>query len=230
MLFITLTYDTKRCDPDTAWKHIGEEFHLFHNKLRKQFGKVEIFRTWESTNNFYPHVHMIALFWDHSFNVIKHEDRTGVISYRIPYKTRTLISNYWHSNVDVQALQNTHEGLNELTKYITKDLCSEKGDKTNSMIWLHRKQSYSVSKNFVKQLTGWNINLEEPSNFDLINEMCNCNHDIINWEFIGILRGRDLRLSGDVWCLDLKKPPPRVMDLLIHEFFRWRGRGGSYSL
>ncbi|PNX45730.1 MAG: hypothetical protein BV457_09005, partial [Thermoplasmata archaeon M9B1D] len=139
-LFVTLTYDNKRCDPNTAWKNIGSEFHLFHNNLRKQYGAVEVFRTWETTNHYYPHVHAMILFRSKSFPVLKHINKDNTISWRIPYKEKLKISKYWHSSIDVQALMDTNEGVKELTKYITKDLCSEKGDKTNAMIWFHRKQ------------------------------------------------------------------------------------------
>lgn len=228
-LSVVLTCDDKRCDPDTAWENIGKEFHLFHNNLRKMYGSVEVFRTWESTNNYYPHVHMIILFWDHSFPVIQHQDKDGSLSYRIPYHEKEKIAKHWHSHVDVQVLDDTKGGIKELTKYITKDLCSDKGDKTNAMICLHGKQSYAISKGFMKAITGWYIEFNEPTNVDLINQMCNCNHDVVKWEFIGILRGVDLGFSSNVWCVDLKKPPPRVSKLILYEYERWKSlHGGRY--
>lgn len=221
LLFITLTYDTKRKNTDCAWIDIGKEFHLFHNNLRKKYGKVEIFRTWESTQNYYPHVHCMILFWDHDFPVIEHTNRDGQTTYRIPYKDVQDIAGYWHSNIDVQAMQDTHGCIKELTKYITKDLCSNKGDKTNAMIWLYRKQSYAISKGFTKAICGWEIDYSEPTNADLINQMCNCNQRPIKFEFLGILRGKHLGFGADIWRIELKKPPPRVYDLIKKEQLRW---------
>jgi hypothetical protein len=221
VLFITLTYDNKKCGIDQAWKNIGVEFHLFHNNLRKMYGAVEVFRTWESTQNCYPHIHSIFLFEEHSFPVILHEDKNGVVSYRIPYNEKEKIGKHWHSNIDIQALQDTQGGVKELTKYITKDLCSKKGDITNAMLCLHNKRSYAISKGFVKAITGWYINCNEPTNYDLINQMCNCNSDVVKWEFLGILRGRDLGFSDNIWCVDYKKPPPRVIELVLKERKRW---------
>jgi len=226
-LFVTLTYDNKLCSPDTAWQNIGKEFHLFHNNLRKQYGRVEVFRTWEATNHYYPHVHALIIFWDHTFPVLKHINKDSSISWRIPYKEKQKITKYWHSSIDVQALMDTNEGIKELTKYITKDLCSEKGDKTNSMIWFHRKQGYSISKgfvNFMNVILRKDLGFNEPSNFDLINNMCNCNQDFIKWEFMGILRGHDLGFSSDMWVIDLKKPPPRVIEMVLNEYKRWTSR------
>jgi hypothetical protein len=178
-------------------------------------------RTWESTNSFYPHVHCIILFEEESFNVITHIDKSGEISYRIPYKQKQDIAKYWHSNIDIQAVDSTHGAVLELTKYITKDLCSNKGDVTNSMIWLFGKQGYSISKGFIKSISGFDIDINEPNNSDLIKEMCNCNQDKVKWEFVGILRGKHLGFNGDIWYVELKKPPPRVADLLIQEHMRW---------
>ena len=221
LLFVTLTYDTNLKNSDCAWLDIGKDFHLFHNNLRKKYGKVEIFRTWESTQNYYPHVHCMILFWDKDFSVLEHTNDDGKLTYRIPYKEVQDIAKYWHSNVDVQAMQDTHGCIKELTKYITKDLCSNKGDKTNAMIWLFRKQSYAISKGFTKAICGWNIDFNEPTNYDLINQMCNCNQPNTKLEFLGILRGRDLRMCGDIWHVELKKPPPRVYDLIKSEQLRW---------
>jgi hypothetical protein len=223
-LFVTLTYDNNRCSDNTAWKNIGDEFHLFINNLRKHYGKIEVFRSWETTNHFYPHVHALILFPTHSFIVLKHIDKEGKITYRIPYKEKQNLAKHWHSNIDIQALQDTQGGIKELTKYITKDLCSNKGDKTNAMIWFHRKQGYSISKGFIKWLTGWNIDFNEPTNTDLINNMCNCNHEFVKWEFMGILRGVDLGFPPDIMCFELKKPPPRVIQMVLNEYKRWNSR------
>jgi len=223
ILFVTLTYDTKRSDPDQAWHNVGSEFHLFCNNLRKQYDKIEIFRTWESTDNYYPHVHALIAFRDHSFPVFTHKDKI-----RISTKDRDKIKSYWHSHVDIQGISDTQGAINELVKYVTKDLCSRKGDKTNSMIWLHRKQSYSVSKHFVQLIKGCFAEVEGVQPNALLNiEMCNCNSSYYIWEFIGILRGVDLRLGSDLWVVDTDKPPPRVLDMLEYEHTRWlTSRGG----
>lgn len=227
ILFVTLTFDNKLCCSEDAWDRIGSDFHLFHNNLRKQYGKVEVFRTWESTNHYYPHVHCIILFWDYDFPVLQHTDKKGEFSYRIPYKEKQKISKYWHSNIDVQAVSDTVGSVKELTKYITKDLCSLKGDKTNAMIWFNGKRGYALSKGFVEAVSGWNIEFNEPTNSDLIRDMSNCNQVEIKWEFVGILRGNLLGFSPDIWVVDIKKPPDRIKELVDLEGKRWCDRGGD---
>lgn len=231
LLFITLTYDNNRCTDTVAWQNIGEEFHLFCNNLRKRYGHIEFFRTWESTGHFYPHIHVLIGFQKKSFPVFVHVDKKGKRKFRISKHDKDIISSYWHSHVDIQGVDNTKDAIKELTKYVTKDLCSEKGDKTNAMIWLYRKQAYGVSKGFVGLITGhFNtvVDLSEPKATDLIkSEMCNCNHDFEKWEFVGILRGEQLGFSPEMWVVDLKKPPPNVVNLLIHEQERWSALHGN---
>ena len=237
LLFVTLTYDTNRCDVKTAWENIGIDYHLFCTKLRKKYGDVEFFRTWESTQNYYPHVHVLIGFKDKSFpvfiNTCKKGKKKGKRSFRIPNSDKNRISSFWHSNTDIQGVDNTKNAIQELTKYITKDLCSDKGNKTNSMIWLFRKQSYAISRGFIGLIDGEfgkDIDLKEPSNSEFIKEnMCNCNRQVEKWDFIGILRGEQLGFSSKIWVVDVKKPPPKVVSLLIYEHERWQAlHGGRY--
>ena len=229
LLFVTLTYDTKRCDESTAWKNIGIDYHLFYTKLRQAYGDIEYFRTWESTGHYYPHAHVLIAFKDKSFPVFIHNDKDGKRSFRIPQHDKDKIASFWHSNVDVQGVNNTKDAIEELTKYVTKDLCSDKGNKTNAMICLFRRQSYAITRGFVSlvknsfaKVTEEN-DIEDVGTFDLIkDEMCNCNNEFYNWQFVGVLRGLNLRISGDIWIADVRKPPPSLIDLIIHEQKRWK--------
>ncbi|MCJ7635268.1 hypothetical protein MUP77_23125, partial [Candidatus Bathyarchaeota archaeon] len=54
-LWVTLTYDSKRCSFKEAWKNIGEEFNRFMSYIRKAIGKVSCCRVFESFENGYPH-------------------------------------------------------------------------------------------------------------------------------------------------------------------------------
>jgi hypothetical protein len=234
LLFLTLTDDTKRCDEATAWKNIGKEFHLFCAKLRQEYGDIEYFRTWESTGNFRPHIHIDIAFKDKSFPVFLHTNEDGHRSFRIPTFEKDKISSFWHSHVDVQGVSNTKDAIKELTKYITKDLCSDKGHKTNAMICLFRKQSYAVTKGFVSLVKNSFAKITEENSvgdvgiFDLIKDvMCNCNNEVKNWKFVGVLRGKQLGFSGDLWVVDVGKPPPKVVDLILKEEIRWNALRGA---
>lgn len=225
LLFITLTCDTKdfTLDPKKAWEEFPQQYHLFLSNLRSKYGHIEVFRTWESTKNFYPHAHLLVAFKDTTFPVFIHTDKKLCKSYRIPKEDKDKINSFWHSYVDVQGVNETKNATIELTKYITKDLCSDKGNKTNAMIWLHRMQSYSVSKGFVGLIRGQFAEIlgsnpiSDVNEFDLIKEMRNCNPDVENWEFFGVMRGKMLGFFDDQWLVELCDPPPHIAELLILE-------------
>jgi hypothetical protein len=71
ILFITLTYDTKLCSFDVAWKNIPKEFNLWKANIRKKFGDFAVFRCFEAFENGHPHIHLIAVFKEHYFKVFK---------------------------------------------------------------------------------------------------------------------------------------------------------------
>jgi hypothetical protein len=71
ILFITLTYDTKLCSFDEAWRNIGKEFNLWKANIRKKFGNFSVFRCFEAFENGHPHIHLIAVFKEQYFKVFK---------------------------------------------------------------------------------------------------------------------------------------------------------------
>ena len=77
-LFVTLTYDTKLCSFQDAWRNIGVEFNRFMAYIRKQFGKIATCRVFESFENGYPHIHCILFFEVTCFTVFR--DKKGSIS------------------------------------------------------------------------------------------------------------------------------------------------------
>lgn len=235
LLFVTLTYDTKRCDESTAWKNIGKDYHLFYTKLRQAYGDIEYFRTWESTGHYYPHAHVLIAFKEKSFPVFIYTDKDGKRSFRIPQGDKDKIASFWHSNIDVQGVNNTKNAIDELTKYVTKDLCSDKGNKTNAMMCLFRRQSYAITRGLVSLIKNSfakvteEIDVGDVETFDLIkDEMCNCNNGYYDWTFVGVLRGLRLRISSEVWVIDVKKPPPPLVEMIIHEQKRWK-RNHNFS-
>jgi len=225
MLFVTLTYDPSLCDIITAWGNIGTEWANFKKNIEKQFGKVSCFRTWESTKKYYPHIHAIIIFKEYKFPVFSHVDKKGKKSFRIPSHDKDKISSYWHSHVDIQGVSNTSGAVRELKKYITKDLCSKKGDITNSMIWVFGKQSYAISRDFAGLLDN-NLSskmFQDVRADDLIKrEMANCHQEGLDWRFVGVFRGKKIGVSGGFWVVSMSKPPPKIIKLIDEERERQR--------
>jgi len=69
VLFATLTYDVNRCSIRAAWENIGEEFNNWVRNLRKKYGRTSYLRGWEASKKGYPHIHVLMVFHDYSFNV-----------------------------------------------------------------------------------------------------------------------------------------------------------------
>jgi hypothetical protein len=146
MIFVTLTVDPKKYSLDQAWDQIGMELHIFETKLRQKYGSFVKIRVWESHESGFPHVHLVYYFHNYRFIVFEHFNNSNDRSWRIVTKDRNIIANFWSmGNVDIQAVEDTLGALNEVDKYITKNIWSNKGDLTNAMLCLHRKQAYHIS-------------------------------------------------------------------------------------
>ena len=235
MLFFTLTTDPNIYSLNESWLNVGIDWNRFKTNLQKEYGKIETFRTWESTKKGYAHIHVLVGFAEHEFTVFRHKDKDGSASYRIPWNDVKKLGSYWHSFLDIKAVSDSRGAVNELIKYVTKELCSEKGYKTNAMICLFNKQSYAISKHFytlleaqfkkegydkLKQLKSYDFS---ESRCNLITEILhNSNHDPSNWRFVGVLRGKSLHLHPQCFVFLVPDPPPQIKELIDFEKERQR--------
>jgi len=150
-LWVTLTYDTKRCSFKDGWVNIGVEFNRFMAFTRKKFGTVSCCRVFESFENGHPHIHCILLFKSTWFNVFR--DKKG--QFRI--HSKKVIAVGWHSNVDVKAMGSLQGGLSYQKKYLLKNIDVENADskalKTLALCWAYRKRAFSVSGLFRQLLS-----------------------------------------------------------------------------
>ena len=191
-LYLTLTYDTKRCSIREAWEQIGKEWNRFLSYLKKKFGVISVIRTWESFENGYPHIHAIIYFFETAFRVIKYK-RKKFTEWRLYDRNLKLeINRGWHSFIDIQAIENTKR-LQYIFKYILKELKNnreqQKQKRTLAMMWLFRKQSFSISNDFITELASYtHSNLSDSERLDPI--MHNS-----NWEFIGIFTAEELGIK-----------------------------------
>lgn len=220
-LWVTLTYDVKRCSRSEALERIGQEWNRFLAALRSKFkGGISVLRSWETSEKGYPHVHACLLFKEARFSVVpwlsKAQDpaftgnsgrqKEAHFSYRI--ENREEIASLWHSHVDIQAISSTKKLFNYMRKYQTKTLMasdSPKGVRTMSILWLNRKRSFSVSGDFRVRIS------------DLIRALHNSNMGIVQarldgsleapsvWEFVGVFSGEELSHHGEGWTFKLNK-------------------------
>ena len=177
--------------------------------VRRHFGKVSCRRVFESFENGYPHIHCILLFQEYSFFVFK--DAKG--QFRVHEKD--VITQGWHSNVDVKAMSSLAGGFSYLKKYLLKSINLEnadsKGLKTLALCWVYRKRAFSVSGSFRKAL------------IDLITDLYNSNKPLVQitlfgeiipekkFILLGFVAGKDIKIEKDTWFTILN---PQQLDLL----------------
>ena len=200
MLFVTLTVDTKKYSLDEAWNNISDELNLFETKLRQKYGKFVKFRVWESHESGYPHSHIAYFFLDTEFIVFKDKHD----SWRIADKHRKAIGRMWgmsdeprvNFGVDVQAVQDTIGAFSEVQKYITKNIWSDKNNKTNTCLSLFNKQSYWITQcNYNKKILSWQRS-NRGFTVDELAEYISANVD--KWakrDFIGAIWGTSIYMQ-----------------------------------
>jgi len=200
-LWVTLTYDTKRCSFKEAWRNVATEFNRFTAYVHRKFGKMACCRVFESFENGYPHIHCILLFestWSAVFR-----DKRG--QFRI--QSKTAMARGWHSNIDVKAVSSLAGGFSYQKKYLLKNIDAEKADskglKTLALCWAYRRRAFSVSGRFRQLLS------------DLIRYMHSSNHrlhqmtllgTIIEEEksyVIGFVPASVVRLEKGIWFMKL---------------------------
>ena len=200
ILLITLTYDTKLNSFSEAWKSIGIDYNRFRANLEQKYGHISTFRAWESYDNGHPHVHMIIIFEEYKFRVFKSyeesKSRPGKLKLVWRIHEKSDLEPYWHSYIDVRAVDNLRYGINYIKKYITKashyEGSQKKSVKTLAMCWIFKKKAFYVSGQFRKALS------------DLINSLCISKRTLAQVNLFGeILKSNSWRVLGFVSRLTL---------------------------
>jgi hypothetical protein len=218
LLWVTLTWDTKKSGLVYAWEHLGEDFNRFVSNLRRKWGKLSIFRVWESYKNGYPHVHAVVYFHEAEFTVFPHwSSEENKLTFRV--KEKAEIGECWHSHVDIQAISSTSALFNYIRKHqknilmglgnpsVTEEEPSDvglssmapSGLRSLALCWLFRKRSFSVSGDFRAVLSDL-IRTLHNSNCRGQVDLEGCMVKDVEWTFIGIFEGERLGLPPWVWA------------------------------
>lgn len=198
ILWVTLTYDTNRCDKEAAWINIGDELNNFFSNLKSKYGKILVLRCFEAFKNGYPHICLIIQFIEYEFFTKRYTDKKEKMRYIIKKDDEiNLLRSYWHSYSRYEGIQSLG-AIGYLLKYITKVMYEQNNYSTSAYLWFFRKRSYSMSKNFIVCLSnkaGWLL--------DSISSNSNFNSE--GWQYLCTIR---LNNPPDEWNFDLEKPPP----------------------
>lgn len=150
-LFVTLTYDPKRLDSvDESWIAVSADWNRFITALRKKYGKIQTIRCYEAQGNGNAHVHALLLFEENDFSLTYLHGKWRLVNYQTKER---LIGKYWSRGyVDVLGLPAVKKAVSYIGKYLTKctkldedDDYRSKRTKTNALMWIYRKRSFSLS-------------------------------------------------------------------------------------
>lgn len=221
LLWITLTWDTKRGDIVQAWETLGEDFNRWLSALRNKYGEISSLRVWESYESGYPHVHAVVFFAEAQFSVFPHwNEEENKLTFRI--KEKGAISSLWHSHVDIQAISSLSNVFSYIKKHQEKiilglsgsvqegesrtgfDLENIKGLRTLFLCWIFRKRSFSVSGDFREKLSDLichlhNSNMEGQRDFE--------GNVVFEWKFtfLGVFLGSELNIPSGIWVKRLER-------------------------
>jgi len=168
LLWVTLTYNPALHSLKAAWETYMKDWNLWITNLRNRYGKIDVLKFSEAfPKEFkkdgsrakafaYPHIHAVLLFKEAHFRVFPHmeEGRDGALGlvYRIGERDELKAQGKWHSFVDIKALSSGRALGGYLRKH-TKN--THYGDSqgalvTQALLWLHKKQTFSMSSGFRK--------------------------------------------------------------------------------
>jgi hypothetical protein len=237
LLWVTLTFDTKRGSLIDAWESLGEDFNRFMSALRSKYGEISYLRVWEAYENGYPHVHVVMFFHDAQFSVFPHfSEKEGKLTFRI--KEKAQIGELWHSHVDIQAISSLRNVFTYLKKHQEKiilglsgslqegegaqvgfDLENVKGLRTLFLSWIFRKRSFSVSGRFREVFSDLISHLH---NSNMLKQVDLEGNVVEEWAytFLGIWNGAELGIPSFIW---VKKLDSSVISPLVDAKFRLYG-------
>jgi hypothetical protein len=230
LLWVTLTYDSKRCSLNDAWRHISKEFNLWITNLRNRYGRIhyaffpQAFPDPEGSAYGYPHFHGVMFFEDAEFKVFRRleKDRAGKLGlvYRIEEKTEIEHQGKWHSFIDVKALSSMRAVWDYAKKHCYNAGLgnSKEADLNNAILWLYRKRSFNMSGEFRRRYTEF---IRAMHNSKEVFQKTLDGGMISEWKFslVGVFSVFELCIGEDPppWVVSLEKSQvDRLVDSIEH--------------
>jgi len=210
LLWISFTWDSKLCGLEDSWLN-GEYFwNLMITNLRNKYGRISVLKFPQASPGKngkaygYLHYHAVFLFQDHEFTVFPDVDKGGVLSYRIHRRSKLKNQAKWHSYVDIKAISSMKGIYNYAVKHHENAGFGDSEDAVlnNSLCWLFKKKSYTISGDFRRVYSEFIYSLRNSKVFTLTldGEMLS----IWVWKLVGFRSGEQLGLvGGGPWVLSL---------------------------
>lgn len=238
-IYVTLTVDPRMtdCDMASAWQHVGRWFNDFRSRLSKVTGfpkavvvrdeikskmipcKLHVLRSWEAHESGWPHIHAVICFEDWHWGIFRQKDDEGRETWRI--KQKDLVEKAWpYGFCDVVALTpgTLEKNIENVLWYVAKNLSDmdyrlvrqwpSKRRLTQSLLWYFGLRSFSVSRSLTRAAPD---DLMKPASI-IQNRLdgSGLKVELVEWEFIGLVRRKDTDLSRDDWTKEYSEPPDWV--------------------
>lgn len=213
-LFITLTTNPILFDknPSYAWKKIGERWNRFLSNIKRRYGTIQFVRSWESTEQGYPHVHALLVFQDSFFTTF--QDKEG----RMRVEEKEGLARFWDSFVDVQAPRSVQSAQAYIIKEVLKHGFDVKEDsKTLALLWVFEKRAFSMSKGLASLIKRLDESMHNSNSKARSLDLFGLPIDELKgarWVFVGVFSWSEIlamRKDGQkngLWSYELRRPPP----------------------
>jgi len=217
LLWVTLTFNSALCSLERAWETYMSSWNLWITKLRKEYGKIDVLRFSEAFPGEggkafgYPHIHVVLLFKEAHFKVFPHmeEGKDGKLGmvYRIGERDEVKAHGNWHSFVDIKALSSGRALGGYLRKH-TKN--THYGDTqgalvTQALLWLYRKQTFSMSSGFRKALLDLIKDMQGSNTLEAQKTLDGEVLDDWIWSCHGVRSCFDVGMDPGVWVQSLEE-------------------------
>jgi len=223
LLWVTLTYDSKRCSLNDAWINCMEEYNKFITNLRNKYGRIDVLKfpqPFDDPNGEaygYPHYHLLLLFQEASFEVFPRleQNKAGEwgLVYRIQERDEVKAQGKWHSHSDIKALSSVGATVNYCRKY-AQNACYGSSDKavlTSAILWLYRKQTFSMSAGFRKNFVAFIRAMHDSKTFNMQKTLGGEEFPVWVWRFYGIRSALDVGATNE-WVVSLS--PEKFQELV----------------
>ena len=149
-LFLTLKYDRNRFTALDGYGRCSLDTNLYLANLRRKFGKISVVRVNEGDKNHLPHVHLLIIFHDYSFQGKRLANPHGKVKNRVIGKDFRFLKGKWLNGFSDVVLVNSYRGgLQYLAKYLFKGLAVRNAKpqqiRAMALSWLHGKRTFSIS-------------------------------------------------------------------------------------
>lgn len=224
LLWVTLTYNPALKSLSEAWETFMKDWNLWITNLRNKYGKIDVLKFPEAfPGEFkkdgtpakafgYPHIHAVLLFKEAHFRVFPHmeEGRNGALGlvYRIGERDELKAQGKWHSFVDIKALSSGRALGGYLRKHTKNTHYGDSQDAlvTQALLWLHRKQTFSMSSGFRKSFTDLILSMQDSKGSWAQKTLDGRILDDWIWSFHGVFSADEIGANPGVWFKSLSEP------------------------